>query len=133
MTQKALYAALVSFGLIAGGGMTFAHYAAAESSTSTSAVASTGTNAIISKEESDVGEKITEQNMTPAQIQAKEDAEGNNKDDGDKNEVGERPDGADQSEMSDADEARLTPEQKAARDKTERSHENGKDDQETND
>lgn len=133
MTQKALYAVLVSLGLIAGGGMTFAHYAAAESLTNTPAVASTGTNAIISKEESDVAEKTAEQNMTPTQIQAKESAEGNSKDDEDKNEVGERSSDTDKSEMNDAAESSLTPEQKAAHDKAERSQENGKDDQETND
>ncbi len=135
MTQKALYAVLVSLGLIAGGGMTFAHYAAADSSTNTPVIASTGTTAIAPTEESDRAEKIAEQSMTPADIKAKEESEASNKDSGDKNEVSEKSESKDQPEMNDAEEAALTPAQKAAHDKAEGMHEGEKDgnDKETSD
>ena len=69
------------------------------------------------------------------QLGSKEDAEENNTDDGDKNEVGESSGNSEQSEMSDAAEAKLTPVQKAAHDKAESEGESGKDknDQESND
>ena len=118
MTKKSLYAALVSLGLVAGVGMTFAHYAAAESSTNTPVLASTEIVAI-----------------TPTEIKVKEDTEINEKESGDKDDVGEKSDSRDNSEMSDANEAALTPAQKVAHDKAESMQESKNDgkDSETND
>ncbi len=126
MTSKAVSAVLVSVGLIAGGGITFAHYAAADSATNTPVVtASTAPSMVSPQEESDAAEKVSEQSMTPTQIKAKEDAEVGKKGHGDKNEVGEKAEGKDQTEMNDAAEAQLTPAQKAAHDATEATQESG--------
>lgn len=124
MTSKAVSVVLVSIGLIAGGGITFAHYAAADSATNTPVGAlGTATSVVSPQEENDATEKISEQSMTSAQIKAKEDAEVGEKQHGDENEVGEKADGEDQTEMTDAEEAQLTPAQKAAHDAEEATHE----------
>ncbi len=124
MTSKTVSAVLVSIGLIAGGGITFAHYAAAESATNTPTVtASTVPSVLAPQEENDATEKVSEQSMTPDQIKAKESAEVDKKDHGEKNEVGEKADGKDQSEMNDATEAELTPAEKVAHDASEATQE----------
>ncbi len=124
MTSKAISAVLVSVGLVAGGGITFAHYAAADSATNTPVVtASTAPSVVSPQEENDAAEKVSEQSMTPQQIKAKEDAEVGEKDHGDKNEVGEKTDAKDQAEMNDATEAALTPAEKAAHDAAEATQE----------
>ena len=123
MTQKALPAVLVAVGLVAGGAMTFAYYAAADSTTSTAAGSTT--NAAAAQEENDAAEKVAEQSMTPAQIKAKEDAEVGEKEVGDANESVEKADGKDEFEMDDAAEASLTPAQRAQHDADEAAHESG--------
>jgi cytoskeletal protein RodZ len=121
MTQKALSAVFVSLGLIAGGGLTFAHYAAADNATNTlpAVTASAVTSTVSPKEENDAAEKVAEQNMTPAQKTAKEAAEKDTKDSAEKNDTADKPEANDPNEMNDASEAQLTPAQKAALDASE--------------
>ena len=132
MTQKAIQGGMLVIGLVLGGIGMIAHYAAADSTTTSSAtnsVAVIGTTKERAVEESDVSEKVAEEAMTPVERAAKEAAElvGDHRDGADMNE--EQDDG----EMDDAAESALTPLQKAAHDAEEAAHESGSESNDTND
>ena len=132
MTQKVIQGGMLAVGLVLGGIGMVAHYAAADSTTTSSAtnsVAVIGTSKEQAVEENDASEKAAEEAMTPVERAANEAAElvGDHRDSADMN---EEQDGG---EMNDAAESALTPQQKAAHDAEEAAHESGGESNDAND